>query len=135
MSRCLLQNVIRYLLLAMMLFVRATVLTVFIASIATTVTLRSPGDSTEVEGGRYFVRYHQLRYEITREQYEDNGKLMWRGRASGIAGVAMFVSLFSFIGIEATRFGGQHLTTRSRGPQPRVRLLKPRMASGRGPRH
>ena len=82
---------------------RAILLCGFIASVAVMVILRSPGQATVIEDGRYFVRYKQLRYEITRAQYEENKKLMWRARWSRNAMLTMFLSLFCFIGIESVR--------------------------------
>ena len=83
--------------------VRWLCLLVFLASVATMLTLRSPAAETVVEGDRYFTRYKHLRTEITREQYEQNQALMWRNRASTYATVAMFASLFTFAGVESLR--------------------------------
>ena len=83
--------------------VRWLCLLVFLASVATMLTLGSPAADTIVEGDRYFTRYRHLRTEITRERYDQNQALMWRNRASTHAAVAMFASLFTFAGVESLR--------------------------------
>ena len=82
---------------------RLLMLLAFFASVATMLSLRSPAWDTSVEGGRYFIRYKQLRHEVTRKQYDQNEAMMWRNRASSRATVVMFLSLFGFIGIESLR--------------------------------
>src|SRR4051812_25513270 len=81
--------------------IRWLTLLVFFASVAIMLVLRSPAAETTIEGDRYFVRYRQLRSEITREQYEQNEALMWRNRSSSRAAAAMFFSLFAFVGVQA----------------------------------
>jgi hypothetical protein len=107
----------------MIRLVHVTLLIVFLASAATMVVLRSPGENTVAEGGRYFGRHKQLRYEVSREYYEENQRSAWRAAASRGAAVTMFASLFSFAGLESVRFRRRRRPT-ARDPLPRERRLR-----------
>jgi hypothetical protein len=118
----------------MVKLIRWSLLTLFIASLATAVLVRSNGYAgVATEGGKYFVTYKSTRYEVDRQEFEQT---RWRDRVNGVAVATMMISLFAFIGFESVRFGrGQHITSRCGGPGPRARLLKVPTVSGRGPGH
>jgi hypothetical protein len=118
----------------MVKLIRWSLLTIFLASLATAVLVRSNGyTGVAMEAGKYFVTYKSTRYEVDRQEFEET---RWRNRVNGIAVATMMISLFAFIGFESVRFGGgRHITSRCSGPGPRVRLLKLPTASGRGPAH
>ena len=118
----------------MVKLIRWSLLTVFVASLATAVLVRSNGyTGVATEGGKYFVTFRSTRYEVDRHEFEQT---RWRNRVNGVAGATMMISLFAFIGFESVRFGGgRHITSRCSGPGPRVRLLKVPTVSGRGPGH
>jgi hypothetical protein len=106
----------------MIRLIHISLLIVFLASAATMIVLRSPGEETVAEGGRYCGRYKQLRYEVSREYYEDNQRSAWRAGASQVATVTMFASLFSFGVLESLRFRRRRRTARE--PVARERRLR-----------
>src|SRR3954449_11436834 len=114
--------------------IRWSLLTVFIASLATAVLVRSNGyTGVDAEGGKYFVKYKSTRYEVDRQEFEQTH---WRNRVNAVAVATMMISLFAFIGFESIRFGGgRHITSRCSGPGPRGRFLKVPTVLGRGPGH
>lgn len=118
----------------MVKLIRWSLLTIFFASLATVVLVRSNGyTGVATEDGTYFVTYKSTRYEVDRNEFDQT---RWRNRVNGIAVATMILSLFSFIGFESVRFGGgRHITSRCSGPEPHVRLLKVPTLPGRGPGH
>jgi len=98
---------VRYVPQAMVRLIRWTLLTIFVASLATAVLVRSDGyTGVAMEGGKYFVTYKSTRYEVERNEFEQT---RWRDRVNGISIATMMISLFSFIGFELVRFGsGRH---------------------------
>lgn len=118
----------------MVKLIRWSLLTVFVASLATAVLVRSNGyTGVATEGGKYFATYKSTRYEVDRQEFEQT---RWRNRVNGVAVATMVISLFAFIGFESVRFGGvRHITSRCSLPGPRVHLLKVPTVSGRGPGH
>jgi hypothetical protein len=85
-------------------FIRLSLVALWIAGLATTLTLRFPAENTIFAGGKYYVNYRGAKYEISRQQYEENERLQWRNRTSEIASFVGTLSLFAFIGIESARF-------------------------------
>jgi hypothetical protein len=96
----------------MMTLIRWGLLTLFAASLATAVMVRSNGyTGVATEEDKYFVTYKSTRYEVSREEFEQT---RWRNRVNGIAVWSMMLSLFTFIGFESVRFRGGSRTTASR---------------------
>lgn len=105
----------------MMTVIRLFLLVAFAASVATLLFFPRPGDATFVKDGKYFARFYRSTvYEITRDQYDENNAVAWRGRVRGAALVSMYASLAAFIAIESVHLGGRHITSRCSGPWPRL---------------
>ena len=115
----------------MVKLIRWSLLTIFFASLATAIMVRSNGyTGVATESGKYFVTYKSIRYEFNRQEFEQT---RWRNRVNGVAVATMMISLFAFIGVGSVRFvGGRHITSRCSGPGPRARLLEVPTVSGRG---
>jgi hypothetical protein len=123
----------RYARSAMITVIRLFLLVVFAASVATLLFFPRPSDPTFEKDGRYFARYYRSTvYEMTRDQYEENNAVAWRGRVRGAALLTMYASLGVFIALESIRLQGRHIITRSNRPGARVRSLKLPMSCGRG---
>jgi hypothetical protein len=103
----------------MVTLIRWSLLSVFVASLATAVLVRSNGyTGVAAENGKYFVTYRSARQEVDRQAFEETRR---RNRVNGIAVATMIVSLFAFIGVESARFAGGRRVTSRGGPAPRVR--------------
>jgi hypothetical protein len=93
---------------AVVSLIRWSLLTIFAASLAIAVSVRSNGyTGVATENGKYFLTYKSTRYEVDRNEFEQT---RWRNRITWIAASAMMISLFTFIGFESIRPDRQRLS-------------------------